>query len=685
MKKISSSIIAAIIICVILSSISVGTISIFIGYRSVKGEAVDKLQATAMQYANKMNNNFTEAEGAVNGLASYIEASFDMSKIQDKGYDNDFNKALTEQLRILEKNNENILGIYAYMEPSYTKSIIGNWFSDGKLITLKLDEEYKLYSDHAESWDFYYEAVENNKPAWIDPYYDEDLKFDVVSYLYPVYVDNKLWGVVGMDISFDDFSELVNEMKLYDSGYAFLLNQNQNFIVHPEYSNEETLETVGYDKLITKLEESNDGFTQMNIDGKEEYVGYSVLENGYVFCTTVPSVEILKSIKTMIIISVLAIAISISIAFIVAVVLGKRISMPISKVAMDLELAGDGDFTGRESLAYIRNHDETGILSKALDKMQKSMEAMIDRISNESSEVSDITRELKSVMDSLIAEVLNISDITERISAGMEETAATATTIDSASNRMIDQINLMNEKNDHGIKIVEEISKHATSLRESAVKEAQIVNDICISAEAKLSNAINDSKEVSKIKELSENILAIAEQTNLLSLNASIEAARAGEMGKGFAVVANEIKKLADDSQKLASEIQSITNGVTNSVGNLCESAEEVLDFVNNNVKESYEMLINTSEQYNNDANVVYDMLSDFNRVSYTIFEEINELLRAFNDISVAANEGAVGTSDISTRVQEVSYNTKIIEEQFKKLIEVSEKLNSIMHMFKVV
>ncbi|MDW8434010.1 MAG: methyl-accepting chemotaxis protein [Aquificaceae bacterium] len=75
--------------------------------------------------------------------------------------------------------------------------------------------------------------------------------------------------------------------------------------------------------------------------------------------------------------------------------------------------------------------------------------------------------------------------------------------------------------------------------------------------------------QVEKVKELSETLTRIAKQTNLLALNAVIEAARVGEMGKGFSVVAAEFRKLAETSNKIASEMRSVIKEIESKASEL--------------------------------------------------------------------------------------------------------------------
>jgi methyl-accepting chemotaxis protein len=103
-----------------------------------------------------------------------------------------------------------------------------------------------------------------------------------------------------------------------------------------------------------------------------------------------------------------------------------------------------------------------------------------------------------------------------------------------------------------------EVGQKAEKLEEDAVSARECMQNTIVRIGKTLEDKIEESKEVERVQQLTNQILNVADQTNLLALNASIEAARAGESGKGFAVVANEISSLAEESSKTAGEIQKI-------------------------------------------------------------------------------------------------------------------------------
>lgn len=141
-----------------------------------------------------------------------------------------------------------------------------------------------------------------------------------------------------------------------------------------------------------------------------------------------------------------------------------------------------------------------------------------------------------------------------------------------------------------------------------------------------LSAALEDSRSVEKIKKLTQEIMSITNQTNLLSLNASIEAARAGEAGRGFAVVADEIRSLADSSAETAGNIQTISTQVTEAVDKLARSAEAILQFINKKVMKDYDDFENVVDRYQQDAESVDRLISDFAKNAGGIAETMKSM-----------------------------------------------------------
>ena len=176
-----------------------------------------------------------------------------------------------------------------------------------------------------------------------------------------------------------------------------------------------------------------------------------------------------------------------------------------------------------------------------------------------------------------------------------------------------------------------------------------------------LQASMENSKKVTRINDLTNDILEISSQTNLLALNASIEAARAGEAGKGFAVVADEIRILADNSRETANSIQEISKMVTDAVEGLADNAEEMMRYVNETVLGDYDSMVETGERYDQDA-------TKFGMVLQNFADETEELRHIMKEIVVS-----VGT--ISTTIEE---SAKAIGAVAKGASGLAENMNSI-------
>lgn len=186
-----------------------------------------------------------------------------------------------------------------------------------------------------------------------------------------------------------------------------------------------------------------------------------------------------------------------------------------------------------------------------------------------------------------------------------------------------------------------------------------------------LKAAIEESKSVDRVNELTEEILSVSSQTNLLALNASIEAARAGEAGKGFAVVADEIRKLADSTRETANNIQSINALVTQAVNKLANNSNAIVEYIDGTIMPDYDRFVENGVQYRDDAAYVNTTMDHFEEKArkpaadhgedggfhprhFTAIEE------SANSVGNAASSTTVLVSNIDTVHSEMETNQSI-------------------------
>lgn len=360
-----------------------------------------------------------------------------------------------------------------------------------------------------------------------------------------------------------------------------------------------------------------------------------------------------------VIICILAVLLMTSVLFWIT----EGIVRPLNEIEKKLKKMSEGDFTHPMEKGYLSRKDDLGILANAAENMRDEVGGLVKEVQEKSQVITEYMEDVRKDMAALDTEIVDVSSTTEQLSASMEETASMSSEIAENSRQIEQAARNIAERAEESAEKVEGIHKKAQQAKEEAGRSQETVSQRENAIRKNLEDALKDAKVVSEISMLAESIIDITSQTNLLSLNASIEAARAGEAGKGFAVVADEIRNLAEASQENVENIKNVTEQVEHAVGQLAEEARNLLDFIENQVSESFKMFGEIADNYNEDAGEIDLLVTDFSAISQELLASIDTISTGIDGINIATSEGAEGTVNIAGRVGDVAATSEAVRQ----------------------
>lgn len=313
--------------------------------------------------------------------------------------------------------------------------------------------------------------------------------------------------------------------------------------------------------------------------------------------------------------------------------------------------SGEGDLTKRVQCFCT---DEIGTLAASINTFIETLQGIMGQINTSSGEIGSIVNLVSGKVTTANDNSNNISSVMEQLSASMEEISSSIATIRENVDTVDENIIELSSESQGLYDYAAKMQTRAEDLEQNAVENKQNTSNAISDIFEKLKQAIESSKSVERVNDLTDEILNISSQTNLLSLNASIEAARAGEAGRGFAVVADEISQLANSSKDTANSIQTINQMVVEAVKDLTESADSIVKFINENILPDYEAFVNAGKQYNEDAVHVNEIVTRFNNMSIDLKQSMGSIMESINGINTAVNESADGASNVAANTSDL-------------------------------
>lgn len=334
---------------------------------------------------------------------------------------------------------------------------------------------------------------------------------------------------------------------------------------------------------------------------------------------------------------------------VVMVLIARRISKPISNVAGILNELADGNLSKQiNSKSKIK---EVSMLVDSASALQRNLKGIITKIKETSDSISDSNAVINKSIISSNDSAENISSVSQELAASMELVASNAEEMQSNAEEMFATVDNLVTETSNGNSAVDGMKDRAESMKNLCSEKMEVILGVLGEKVSILNTAIEDSKKVTEISGLTEQILDITAQTNLLALNASIEAARAGDAGKGFAVVADEIRKLADRSKNTANSIQDISNQVISAVESLMVVAGETMDSLSGMINEDYTSFIGVGGQYYSDAEEMKDIFNTYENSISVLKGATNAITNSITNITMSTNECALGVGEVANSI----------------------------------
>ncbi len=359
-------------------AVSIGTLSVLQASKILRQEAYDKFNYVSNNYANEFSIILRNIEGYVDTLESAVASSFDSNQfVSNHNYQSEYMKQMDDMLKRIGDHSIGIQGVYIVINPELTGQVFESWFiDDGKgHFIYQEPEDISTFFPTNEDMAWYYKPINKKQGVWIPPYVDATINLKMISYTKAIFNNGLLIGVVGIDLAFEDIEKTIGNMKLYESGYSFLLNKDLTILLHPFLeigTYIPNIENEDLNNVVESMEKNKSDVIEYIYKGEEKIMGFSKLSNGWILCVSTVTADILipmDRLTSSIKISVVCLLI---ITGFIGLFISKSITAPIKRLRDMAVLISQGQ---HDIELDLNSNNEIGELSKSIHIMTRKLVA----------------------------------------------------------------------------------------------------------------------------------------------------------------------------------------------------------------------------------------------------------------------------------------------------------------------
>lgn len=378
-------IVVFIAVCIIISITAAVGIGLFNFANLAKENAEVYMEQMVDSNISIINANLDQVEDAVMSLYGFAstELSNNPKLFDNSDLVNNHMEHMKDLALSIGEKTPGVISVYYRFNPLVYDKTDGFWLvrkSEAEQFTLQqLTDVEQFDSNDREHVAWFYEPMRAGKGTWLDPYYNDNMGIYIISYALPVYSNNRCLGIIGMDIDMSTIVDVIKNIRVYESGYAFMFDDEKNLIYHKDYP-------FGLEKslLNEEIKDISDQYIanknikqQLSVKyrGITKEVAVGTLNNGMMMGITVPRSEIYSLLYKTIFNSVLFGCVLITAIIMVSVVFINSYIKPLKDLANASEKMATGDL--QVELQY-KTEDEIGILTRNMWHLAESLRNYFD-------------------------------------------------------------------------------------------------------------------------------------------------------------------------------------------------------------------------------------------------------------------------------------------------------------------